>query len=271
MSAPWRRTRGRTRPGRLRALDEYLCQRERRLLMSGPPAAAFIDVGFGVDPSTTLEAAAALRRLRPNLHVAGVELDPDRAAAARGAQDERTRFVHGGLDAAGAFAPALVVRAMNVLRAYPEADVPAFHSAWSSLLVEGGLLVEGSTDSEGHVAVAHLCRAREAGAAPLREALVFWTDFERGFAPILFRDWLPRDLRRRVVPGEAIHGFLARWTQAWSPFRAAGPAAAFAASVSALRSSGEPLEGDEWLGQNGYAVWRPEGGVPLPAAGAIRR
>ena len=79
------RTRGRTAPGRLRALDAYLCHFESALLTRRDDAwarAVFADVGFGEHPWTTLESAAAFRALNPDLVVVGVELDAERAQAA---------------------------------------------------------------------------------------------------------------------------------------------------------------------------------------------
>lgn len=96
-----------------------------------------------------------------------------------------------------------------MLRGYREEEVEEIHAALGAGLVEGGLLLEGSTDTEGHVTVVWVMR-RRAGAL-VREALLFHTDFTRGFSPWLFRDWLPRDLRRRAQPGTAIHSVLAGW------------------------------------------------------------
>ncbi len=71
--------------------------------------------------------------------------------------------------------------------------------------------MEGSTDVQGGITVVHLLRRTSEGLS--REALLFHTDFHQGFAPLLFRDWLPRDLRRRVQPDEPIHDFFAAWTR----------------------------------------------------------
>ncbi len=78
MTPPERRTRGRTSRSRLRALDAYLHQCERPLLERQDGTwrdAAFLDVGFGEHPWTTLESAALFRELNPQLPVIGVEAD----------------------------------------------------------------------------------------------------------------------------------------------------------------------------------------------------
>jgi hypothetical protein len=124
--------------------------------------------------------------------------------------------------------------------------------------------VEGSADPAGSITVAHLLRREEQGLS--REALLFHTDFVHGFAPLLFRDWLPRDLRRRVRPGEPIHAFLEQWTAAWKSVReahaTAGPAEAFLRSAEALARSVEGIDTDGWLLEHGYLRWRPTQGVP---------
>ena len=263
-----RKTRGRTSPHRLRALDAYLCRRERDLLArrDGPWAqAVFVDVGFGAHPWTTLESARAFREVHPGLEVVGVELDGQRAEAAAAAHgDARTHFRQGGFEL-----PLLptesvrLIRAMNLLRSgYDPQLVSAVHRRLGEVVLPGGLLVEGSSDTSGAVLAAHLLRRHP--DALVREALLFHTDFSRGFAPLLFRDWLPRDLRRRVVPGEAIHSFFAAWTQAWHEARAAGaapPREIFGRSLIELTRRCEGVETDAWLVEQGYLLWRPPGGV----------
>ncbi|MCP3097518.1 methylase [Myxococcus sp. K15C18031901] len=264
------RTRGRTAPGRLRALDAYLCRFERELVsrVDGPWArAAFVDVGFGEHPWTTLESAAAFRALHPTLAVVGVELDPARARAAQVHADARTHFREGGFTLPlSDEEPARLVRAMNLLRQGPPERVPQAHQSLARPVLPSGLVVEGSCDPTGSVLTAHLLRRGEdAGAPPAREALLFQTDFAQGFAPVLFRDWLPRDLRRRVRPGEPIHVFFEEWTEAWRQARAAGhtaPAEAFGESVARLGARMGGVVVDRWLLEAGYLVWRPEGGVP---------
>ncbi|NTX04419.1 MULTISPECIES: methylase [Myxococcus] len=264
------KTRGRTAPGRLRALDAYLCRFEPRLLSRVDGAwarAVFVDVGFGEHPWTTLESAEAFRVLQPELTVIGVELEEARALAAQVHAGPRTHFRQGGFELPlSADEPARLVRAMNLLRQGPAERVSDVHHALGRFLLPSGLLVEGSSDPEGSVLTAHLLRRASADgdAPPMREALLFHTDFRNGFAPLLFRDWLPRDLRRRVRPGEPMHTFFQAWMEAWRQAREAGhtsPPDAFRESVTRLGTRLGGVAMDAWLLDSGYLVWRPEGGV----------
>ncbi|RKH69321.1 methylase [Corallococcus aberystwythensis] len=264
------RTRGRTARGRLRALDAYLGQFESALLTreDGPWArAVFVDVGFGEHPWTTLESAAAFRTLNPGLSIVGVELEAERAlAAARDHADARTHFREGGFALPlSAEEPARLVRAMNLLRQGPLERIPEAHRAMSRHLLPGGLLVEGSTDLDGAVGVAHLLRRRPDTETPAREGLLFHTDFSRGFAPLMLRDWLPRDLRRRVRPGEPMHTFFGAWEAAWKAAREAGhtaPPEAFAESALRLARMTPGVATDAWLLTRGFLRWSPPGGTP---------
>src|SRR5690606_9744123 len=103
------------------------------------------------------------------------------------------------------------VRVMNVLRSYPLEAARVAHAILARQLPEGTWVWEGSTDPRGHLLCCHLLCAR--GGAMERSGLLFATDFGRGFAPLQFRDCLPRDLRRRVRPGHPLHTFFARWTE----------------------------------------------------------
>jgi hypothetical protein len=131
---------------------------------------------------------------------------------------------------------------MNVLRGYREEEVPALHEALGAALIDGGLLLEGSTDTEGHVTVVGLMRKRSGQLR--REALLFHTDFSRGFSPWLFRDWLPRDLRRQVKPATAIHSLLTTWD---SQVKGDDPRARFVSSVLGV------VEASPWELERGFA------------------
>jgi hypothetical protein len=267
---PERRTRGRTSRSRLQALDGYLIRCERALLerQEGPwREAAFLDVGFGEHPWTTLESARAFRELNPELLVIGVEADMARATAAVEHEEARTRFRHGGFDwATTAGQSARLVRAMNILRQYRPDDVEAAHAQLGQALLPGGLLVEGSTDTGGGITVAYLLRRAPEGLT--REALLFHTDFQHGFSPWLFRDWLPRDWRRRVSPGAALHTFFTAWAEAWSQAREHGarePRDAFQQSALGLARTQPGVSTEPWLLEHGYLRWQPPGGVPRPS------
>ncbi|MBL8909585.1 MAG: hypothetical protein JNM17_02670 [Archangium sp.] len=161
---------------------------------------------------------------------------------------ERTlvELVQGDVDACARFAPISVLRAMNVSRGMREDEVPAFRAALAAFVIEGGLLIDGSTDTEGAVMAAWLLRKRSGEL--VRESLLFHTDFSRGFSPWLFRDWLPRDLRRNVKSGTWIHDALTRWEA-----RCSGESARerFESSI------GEDVNANGWERANGFARLTP--------------
>ncbi len=249
--------RGRTAAGRLIALDRYLVRCEPGLFA---PGSLFVDVGFGDAPVTLLEAVAAFRSVCPSLRAIGVEQEPARVASALSASSD-VDFRVGGfeLPLRPEERPRLI-RAMNVLRGYPQEAVASAHSKLGAALSEGGLLVEGSSERDASVLCAHLLR--RSGGGLVREGLLLFTDFSRGFAPLLFRDWLPRDLRRRVRPGEGIHSFLHAWSESWEAVRGGPVAEVFSASALGLSSRVDGVVVDPWLLANGYLLWRPPGGVP---------
>ncbi|MEO1266545.1 MAG: class I SAM-dependent methyltransferase [Myxococcota bacterium] len=226
--------------------------------------AVFVDLGCGERPWTTVESAARFREVWPGLPVVGVEIHPGRVAAAQAWSDgTRTRFVEGGFELGAVGHRVRLLRAMNVLRQYRPEDVAKAHAQMGARLVEGGLLVEGTCDKHGQTLAAHLMRQR--GGVLRRESLLMTTDFSRGFAPLLFRDVLPRDLRRRVVPGEPIHALFEAWTAAWQEVRSGlGPRQAFVRSLQVLACRVPGVATDPWLLTRGYARWSPPGGVPQP-------
>lgn len=218
--------RARTRAGRLHAFDRWLSLDERALLAT---SGQLVDVGFGTSAVTTHELATAF----PGHHVMGLELDAARVEAAR-RELPGLDLRAGGLDSTPP-TPSLVVRVANVARGLTKDDAERLHAQLAPWLVEGGVGLEGSTDVEGHVSSFWVLRRREGRV--LREALVFHTDFTRGFSPWLFHDVLPRALRRDVRAGTPIASFLEAWAAAWESVRTADPAASFRASVERLAAS----------------------------------
>ena len=240
-----RPVRARTRPGRLAVTERWLAQHEPALLA---PGSRVIDFGFGETPVTTLEWAAALS---PQVTVIAVEREASRVDAAR-SHGTRLTLVHGGFEALPSLAPVTAVRAMNVLRAYPLEQIADAHRALAAPLIEGGLVIEGSTDVAGDLTVAHVLRKR--GPDLLREHLLFHTTFAHGFAPRQFRDHLPRDLRRSVKPGTRLFDFLRDWHSAFEQTRGE-LSSRFAQSLAALGP-----EVSSW--ESGALQWSPAGGVP---------
>lgn len=211
-----------------------------------------MDVGLGAHPWTTLELVKALEVLEHPPEVVGVDVDARVVAGAREVAPEM-RFEVGDLQLAGV--RARLVRVMNVLRDRGPEEVPAAHARLGSMLVPGGVLIEGSCGPSGEVGVVHRIRRTPGGL--VREGLWMWTTGERGTAPLLFRDRLPRDLRRSVHPGHALGELMAAWMEAYR----AVPERGLERLAASVRALGRPeLRG---LGP-GAVQWAPPGGVPAP-------
>src|SRR5262245_34311453 len=74
-------TRGKTALNRLRQVDTYVALAYPGTLRGGTPLV--IDVGFGAYPWTTLEMRERWLNINRDLHVLGVEIDPERVEAAQ--------------------------------------------------------------------------------------------------------------------------------------------------------------------------------------------
>jgi hypothetical protein len=158
-------TRGKTAPNRLRRVDRWIVRvHGPRLRRQERPLV--VDLGYGASPVTTVELFDRLRAVHPRVEVVGVEIDPDRVAAARPYEREGLSFRRGGFELPVGRPPALI-RAFNVLRQYEEADA---WRAWDRLcggLAPGGVLVEGTCDEIGRRAVWVTLRRTDRGA-PVR-------------------------------------------------------------------------------------------------------
>ena len=208
-------TRGTTAPNRLRRIDRWLTAVHGELLRTAADPVV-VDLGYGATPVTAVELHARLAALRPDVQVVGIEIDPERVAAAKPAERPGLSFRRGGFELAGT--RPLVVRALNVLRQYDEA---AAAEAWATMragLADGGVLVEGTCDEIGRRAA--------------------WVDLDRhgprtltlaAHLPSLDRpgdlaERLPKALIHHNVPGRRIHDLLAALDDAWDR---AAPYAAF--------------------------------------------
>ena len=220
-------TRGKTASERLRRLDAFLGAEESALL-GRRDAAPFVDVGFGEDPRTTIEAAARFRTVNPALRVIGVEIDRERVDAAQALGVPDIAFVHGGFDVARHVGePARLIRAMNVLRQYEEKDVVPAWRAMGGGLAEGGLLVEGTSDPLGRLLVVH--RLRRERDDLVSEGVLFLASLKSLKDVRDFQAVLPKRLIHRVTPGEPVFDLFEDWSAAWRatsvmprPFQAAG-------------------------------------------------
>ncbi|MEV6629795.1 class I SAM-dependent methyltransferase [Actinoplanes sp. NPDC051470] len=232
-------TRGTTNPNRLRRVDNWIAYRcGARLAAAADPLV--VDLGFGATPVTAIELRERLAtRVRRDVAVVGLEIDPVRVAAALPAADPpRLEFRRGGFELAG-LRP-VVVRALNVLRQYDEAEVAA---AWRTMTATGAALVEGTCDELGRVAA----WAYVENGSPLTLTLsARLSDLDH---PATFAERLPKALIHHNVPGRPIHEFLTALGHAWDvaagPF---GPRQRWRQAVAALHAAGLPVshEPNRW-------------------------
>ncbi|GAB7193369.1 hypothetical protein NUM3379_40790 [Kineococcus sp. NUM-3379] len=225
-------TRGTTNPDRLRRVDRWLAgPAAGRLRAAADPLV--VDLGYGASPVTVLDLQRWLRRVRPDVRVVGLEIDPGRVALAR----ERTAhlpgapgFALGGFELPVPGRPVLV-RAFNVLRQYPEDEVAGAWDLLRSRLAPGGLLVDGTCDEVGRRAS---WVAVDAAAGPVSLTLSLRLGgLER---PSDVAERLPKALIHRNVPGEPVHAFLRALDAAWAR---AAPLGAFGARQRWLASCRE--------------------------------
>lgn len=229
-----RRTRGKTRAGRLRLLDPWLVDQ----LPTDRPVRV-LDLGIGARPDTTVELLAALRAGGRQPTVIGTDVEAERVAALAAVEDADLRAVQVDPDWTPEH-PADAVRAANLLRQYRLERVRAMLERWGGWLAEGGLLVEGSTDRAGDRGAFRVLRRR--GDQLLDDALILLHDLDGGgFGPRALTAYLPRGLGWHGHPGPALHGFFQAWEQAFQQTRAEGartPAALFVGSAARLAARG---------------------------------
>lgn len=241
-------TRGTTHPNRLRRVDRWIAAalgpRLRRL---GP--VDVVDLGFGASPITTLELAARLSPVAPQARVVGLEIDPDRVAAARLAYPDRV-FACGGFELGPAAGRAGLVRACNVLRQYDEAAV---QDAWRTMLqgcVPSGVVVEGTCDELGRLASWVLLDAAADVVRPRSLTLSMRLGGLQRPSDVAAR--LPKALIHHNVPGQPVHRFLGALDAAWvaaSPYQDLSARQRWIRTVAAVQQEGFRVLG-------GPARWR---------------
>lgn len=210
-----------------------------------------VDVGFGESPVTTLELAARLSAIRPDVRVMGVEIDPERV---RRAQDwladagpsGLVAFLRGGFELPVPGMP-VIVRACNVLRQYPAEQV---RPAWETMvarLAPGGILVEGTCDEIGRLASwVTLVRSPDVAAGPIIESLTLSADLRHLNRPSDLAARLPKVLIHDNVAGRPVHAWLAELDRQWdfaAQLRSYGPRQRWIAAVAGAALKW-PVSGD---------------------------
>jgi SAM-dependent methyltransferase len=244
-------TRGTTNANRLRRVDRWLLATQvPRLRDAARPLV--VDLGYGASSVTTLELVDRLAPAVRGLEVVGLEIDPERVAAAAADRDPPgVDFRLGGFELAG-LRPVLV-RAFNVLRQYDEVSAARASDTMRGALAPGGLLVEGTCDEWGRRA--GWLALDEDGPLTLTLAARV-SDLER---PSDLAERLPKALVHHNVPGQPVHEFLSALDLAWASaagLSAFGPRQRWAAAVTALTDQGWPLVGSSRRARHGEVTVR---------------
>ncbi|GAB3391984.1 hypothetical protein GCM10027568_18430 [Humibacter soli] len=245
-------TRGTTNTNRLRRVDRWIAEQLRtRPALRAISGLLVVDLGYGASGVTAFELEARLRRVRDDVRVLGLEIEPGRVARARDqlervregatpfASDSHVSFARGGFEVPTPGGEAVaVIRAFNVLRQYDEADVAEAWRLMRSRLMPEGMLVEGTCDELGRVAswVAITPDAPLSFTVSLRLA-----ELER---PSIVAERLPKALIHRNTPGERVHAFLGALDEAWAhaaPLSTYGPVQRWIATAERMRDLGWPV------------------------------
>jgi hypothetical protein len=249
-------TRGTTGTNRLRRIDRWIAS-QPVLRRTGDPLV--VDLGDGSSASTTLELRDRLARVRPDVRVVGIEIDPDRVRDAAAASRDGVIFRLGGFEVPTETRPA-IIRAANVLRQYDETEVPDAWAAMQARLQPGGLLVEGTCNEVGRVAS---WIALDADAPRTFTIALRLAGLEQ---PSIVAERLPKALIHRNVPGERIHALLADLDRHWAvaaPLAAYGPTQRWISAIEALRAAGWPVHGGRTRWRLGEVTLDWEAVAPL--------
>jgi hypothetical protein len=231
-------TRGTTGTNRLRRVDRWIATLPVLRRTSDP---LVVDLGYGASATTPLELRARLARVRPDVEVVGIEIEPERVRVASLSARPGVSFRLGGFEVPlpGGRRPA-VIRAFNVLRQYNEDEVPAAWDRMVSRLQPGGVLIEGTCNEVGRVA--SWADVTDAGPQTLTVSLRL-ADLER---PSIVAERLPKALIHRNVPGERVHEFLLALDRQWAvhaPLSVYGPSQRWIAVAEGMRAAGWPVRG----------------------------
>ena len=267
-------TKGKTARCRLRPVDRAVLTLYRSAIDSRAlDGSAFVDVGYGASPTTTLESARQFRAFLPSgrdcaaaLPAVGLEQSAERVRVARDAPGAAgVTFHRGGFDVRGSLAradgppAARVVRAMNVLRQdYSPAEADRAHAALvSALPTADAVVVEGTCDKFGRLHAVNVLKRRSDGT-PKYDALVFFASkaaLRDGFTPLDLRAVLPKSFIHDCVPGNAVHDFLAAWDAEWRAAAALHPRARFIRAGERLADDVVGVRRHRRLLTRGFLVW----------------
>jgi hypothetical protein len=259
-------TRGKTAPNRLRRTDVFLALAYPEFVRHMP--GQYVDLGYGFFPVTSVETLHRLRRLNPHLQVLGVEIDPQRVAAAQPFAEPGLSFRLGGFNLPVQSGEQVsLIRAFNVLRQYDEAAVAEALAALAAGLTPGGLILEGTSDSVGRLLAFNLFEKRPTGLA--RAGLVLAPALRAAFQPRQFQAVLPKNFIHHAEPGGPIDRFFADWQAAWHQARAQSGQPRQIFLLAALRLAnhyGYGLDRRPALLRRGFLVLGPDWPAKLMSA-----
>ena len=264
--AEGRVTRGTTGTNRLRRVDRWIAHLPALRHANDP---LVVDLGYGASATTPLELHSRLARVRPDVEVIGIEIEPERVRVASLSAVPGVSFRLGGFEVPlPAGRRAAVIRAFNVLRQYNEDEVPAAWDRMVSRLQPGGVLIEGTCNEIGRVS--SWVDVTEDGPQTLTISLRL-ADLEK---PSIVAERLPKALIHRNVPGEAIHEFLLALDHQWAIHAALGtyaPSQRWVAAVSGLRAAGWPVQGQprRWKLGELTVAWDAVAPLPTTATPAV--
>lgn len=231
-------TRGTTGVNRLRRIDRWIATLPVLRRAADP---LVVDLGYGASATTTNELSERLQKVRADVEIIGIEIDPARVALAARDALPGVSFRLGGFEVPlPAGRKATVIRALNVLRQYDESEVSQSWDRMLARLQPDGILIEGTCNETGRVCswVTLTAAGPESFTVSLRLA-----DLDE---PSIVAERLPKALIHRNVPGERIHDYLRSLDRRWqinAPLSVYGPSQRWIATVEGMRAEGWPVLG----------------------------
>ena len=229
-------TRGTTGTNRLRRIDRWIA---RLPALRGADDPLVVDLGYGASATTSLELYDRLARIRQDVEVVGIEIEPARVALASRSAKPGVSFRLGGFEVPlPAGRRAAVIRSLNVLRQYQEEEVLENWHRMVDRLQEGGVLVEGTCNEIGRVCswVDVTAEGPQSLTVSLRLDELEW--------PSIVAERLPKILIHRNVEGEKVHTFISALDRHWqynAGLAAFGASQRWIAVAKAMKADGWPV------------------------------